>query len=42
MTAGIVTFGCRLNAWESEAMRRLTAEAGLRSSEMHLRMCLRR
>ena len=29
MTAEIVTFGCRLNAWESEAMRRLTAEAGL-------------
>ena len=29
MTADIVTFGCRLNAWESEAMRRLTAEAGL-------------
>ncbi len=25
MTAEIVTFGCRLNAWESEAMRRLTA-----------------
>ena len=29
MTAEIVTFGCRLNAWESEAMRRLTAGAGL-------------
>ena len=29
MSAEIVTFGCRLNAWESEAMRRLTAEAGL-------------
>ncbi len=29
MTAEIVTFGCRLNAWESEVMRRLTAEAGL-------------
>ena len=29
MTAEVVTFGCRLNAWESEAMRRLTAEAGL-------------
>ena len=29
MTAEIVTFGCRLNAWESEAMRRLTAEARL-------------
>ena len=28
MSAEIVTFGCRLNAWESEAMRRLTAEAG--------------
>ncbi|MBX6370333.1 MAG: tRNA (N(6)-L-threonylcarbamoyladenosine(37)-C(2))-methylthiotransferase MtaB [Rhodospirillales bacterium] len=25
----IVTFGCRLNAYESEAMRRLAAEAGL-------------
>ena len=28
MTVEVVTFGCRLNAWESEAMRRLTAEAG--------------
>ncbi len=28
MTAEIVTFGCRLNAWESEAMRRLAAETG--------------
>ncbi len=27
MTAEIVTFGCRLNAWESEAMRRLMAGA---------------
>ena len=26
----IVTFGCRLNAFESDVMRRLTAEAGLR------------
>ena len=32
MTAEIVTFGCRLNAWESEAMRRLTAEAGLKDT----------
>ena len=32
MTAEIVTFGCRLNAWESEAMRRLTAEAGVRDA----------
>ena len=32
MTAEIVTFGCRLNAWESEAMRRLTASAGLKDA----------
>jgi threonylcarbamoyladenosine tRNA methylthiotransferase MtaB len=28
----IVTFGCRLNAFESDVMRRLTAEAGLRDA----------
>ena len=28
MTTQIVTFGCRLNAWESEAMRRLAADRG--------------
>ena len=29
MSAEIVTFGCRLNAYESEAMRARAAEAGL-------------
>src|SRR5437762_10013419 len=28
----IVTFGCRLNAFESDVIRRLTAEAGLRDA----------
>jgi len=32
VTAEIVTFGCRLNAWESEAMRRLAAGAGDRET----------
>ena len=32
MSAEIVTCGCCLNAWESEAMRRLTAEAGLKDA----------
>ena len=29
MSAEVVTFGCRLNAYESEAMRARAAEAGL-------------
>ncbi|MFI5012471.1 MAG: tRNA (N(6)-L-threonylcarbamoyladenosine(37)-C(2))-methylthiotransferase MtaB [Hyphomicrobiales bacterium] len=29
MSADILTFGCRLNAFESEAMRRMAADAGL-------------
>ncbi|HEY0301913.1 MAG TPA: tRNA (N(6)-L-threonylcarbamoyladenosine(37)-C(2))-methylthiotransferase MtaB, partial [Rhizomicrobium sp.] len=32
MTAEIVTFGCRLNAYESEAIRARAAEAGLRDA----------
>ena len=29
MTVDVVTFGCRLNAYESEVMRRQAAAAGL-------------
>jgi threonylcarbamoyladenosine tRNA methylthiotransferase MtaB len=32
MSIDVLTFGCRLNAYESQAMRRLVAEAGLKEA----------